>query len=227
MKTDTQEYWRHVKTNGVYRWLMSVIRESDKEIHVVYQGTDGRRWARPSKEFYDGRFVRLEWPYPGIPDAWRPSTPDLWKSYGGKTGDYANLEMRILANTPIPMVLYCPKCHEQHIDKPEGQFIPGFTAEESEEHNRQTGCKDWSKIPHRSHLCHNCGHIWRPSGMCTVGVANNQTFGKNDKTLVRRVRKIADKPYAYEHTMIPGQFLLAKDVQHDGVPTLFTVPLYK
>lgn len=63
---------------------------------------------------------------------------------------------------PIPMLLYCPKCGEQHIDEPD-ERTPG-----------------WTNPPHRSHLCHACGCIWRPADVATVGVRHITTLGKAD-----------------------------------------------
>lgn len=61
--------------------------------------------------------------------------------------------------TPIPMILHCPKCGEQHVDEP----VPG-----------------WENPPHRSHLCHNCGTIWRPADVATNGVKEISSAGKSD-----------------------------------------------
>ena len=79
---------------------------------------------------------------------------------------------------PLDMILHCPACHEQHVDKPEGTFIPGFTGEESAAWNKERGM--WDNPPHRSHLCHGCGHIWRPADVPTNGVAAIKTKGKAD-----------------------------------------------
>lgn len=51
---------------------------------------------------------------------------------------------------PIPMVLLCPRCQAQHIDEKKGE---------------------WTNPPHRSHLCGDCGTIWRPADVPTTGVA--------------------------------------------------------
>lgn len=48
---------------------------------------------------------------------------------------------------PIPMILFCPTCGHQHIDK-----------------------NEWTTRQHRKHLCENCGGIWKPSNVYTVGV---------------------------------------------------------
>jgi len=50
---------------------------------------------------------------------------------------------------PIPMLLWCPACHAQHVDRDEWA-----TPEKA----------------HRKHLCANCGHLWKPALVSTVGV---------------------------------------------------------
>lgn len=64
-------------------------------------------------------------------------------------------------DTPIPMILYCPACGHQHIDAPEPEI-------------------GWANPPHRSHICHGCGVIWRPADVPTVGVISIATHGKAD-----------------------------------------------
>jgi hypothetical protein len=55
------EMWRHKKSGGIYAWVMTVVREDDQKVLVVYRGVnDGVRWARPASEFYDGRFERVD-----------------------------------------------------------------------------------------------------------------------------------------------------------------------
>lgn len=62
---------------------------------------------------------------------------------------------------PIGMLLWCPTCHAQHIDAPDPA----------------TG---WTNPPHRSHLCHNCGTVWRPADVPTSGLAAIATRGEAD-----------------------------------------------
>lgn len=64
-------------------------------------------------------------------------------------------------NDPIDMILYCPNCKSRHIDIEEPW-------------------KGWNNPPHKSHLCDNCGTIWRPADIPTNGVAKIKTYGKND-----------------------------------------------
>ena len=72
---------------------------------------------------------------------------------------------------PIDMVLHCPKCHTQHIDAPDA---------DNEQTVQPLGVERWTNPPHRSHLCHQCGTIWRPADVCTNGVASIATRGEND-----------------------------------------------
>lgn len=58
---------------------------------------------------------------------------------------------------PVPMLLSCPSCRTQHVDR-----------------------GTWTKVPHRSHLCHDCGVVWRPADVPTVGVGNIKTRGESD-----------------------------------------------
>lgn len=81
------------------------------------------------------------------------------------------VEAAVLA-TPIDMVLHCPACGLQHIDRPEADGnwtipMPGA----------------WTNPPHRSHLCAGCGHVWRPADVPTNGVAAVQTRGKADSPI--------------------------------------------
>ncbi|MCA8242884.1 hypothetical protein [Burkholderia sp. AU32262] len=87
---------------------------------------------------------------------------------------------------PIDMLLFCPKCGVQHVDAPE-PFTPAGRCEcagpdecETCESNRAAFEESWQNPPHRSHLCHACGTIWRPADVPTNGVAAIQTRGKAD-----------------------------------------------
>lgn len=97
-------------------------------------------------------------------------------------GDIA-LALRALAEAvgpepvPIDMVLHCPKCRLQHVDAPEhereGEIYDGDQVSDSV----ITG---WQNPPHRSHLCHGCGHVWRPADVPTNGVQAVKTRGCHD-----------------------------------------------
>ncbi|WP_236871698.1 hypothetical protein [Burkholderia pseudomallei] len=78
----------------------------------------------------------------------------------------------VAGGVPIDMLLFCPKCGVQHVDGPEvGDIDTG------------NGVRDdvqWTNPPHRSHLCHACGTVWRPADVPTNGVASIETQGKDD-----------------------------------------------
>ena len=52
-----------------------------------------------------------------------------------------------IANTPLDLVLDCPRCGEVHLDEDE-----------------------WINRNHRTHMCRNCQHTWRPKPYWTRGV---------------------------------------------------------
>lgn len=64
---------------------------------------------------------------------------------------------------PVDMILYCPECGTQHIDKPDPSM-------------------NWLNPPHRKHLCLYCGHLWKPSYMNTNGVLVLREIDSDDYT---------------------------------------------
>jgi hypothetical protein len=79
-----------------------------------------------------------------------------------KYEDAKTIEDKLSAlSNPIPMVLHCPACGTQHIDAAEPD-------------------KGWDNPPHKSHLCHGCGAIWRPAGVPTTGVGSLDRLGEHD-----------------------------------------------
>lgn len=74
-------------------------------------------------------------------------------------------EYERLTAGPIKMILHCPRCQLQHVDEPDERT------------------PEWDNPPHRSHLCHGCGCIWRPADVPTEGVAAIETRGKADTAL--------------------------------------------
>jgi hypothetical protein len=76
---------------------------------------------------------------------------------------------------PIDMVLHCPACGMQHIDA-----VETLNVGPDERGRRTPSAVTWSNPPHRSHLCHGCGHIWRPADVPTNGVECVKTRGKED-----------------------------------------------
>lgn len=83
---------------------------------------------------------------------------------------------------PVPMILWCPSCGEQHVDaaddhKPDCKLLAVLPRQPE-----LCDCDRWTNPPHTSHLCARCNHIWRPADVPTAGVAEIATVGKNDRT---------------------------------------------
>jgi hypothetical protein len=97
---------------------------------------------------------------------------------------------------PVGVVLFCPRCGEQHIDRPEphreGCQALGFTGVDHRiaevahtgPERRLTevacSCGRWENPPHRSHQCHHCSWVWRASDVPTEGIASPRTGGSRD-----------------------------------------------
>jgi hypothetical protein len=77
-------------------------------------------------------------------------TPELKEAFEAGMAEIERLRsaatgVPVLA--PVPMLLWCPQCSERHIDF--GEF---------------------ATRPHHTHACQNCGMVWRPALVPTVGV---------------------------------------------------------
>lgn len=121
----------------------------------------------------------------------------------GRTAHHARPDAPPPAETPtapvapIDMVLHCPACGMQHIDSPESN-------------DRRLVAMDppagwamppWKNEPHRSHLCHGCGHIWRPADVPTNGVAAVKTKGKADSPVAAPPPAEAREPLSEHHKL--------------------------
>lgn len=78
---------------------------------------------------------------------------------------------------PQDVVLFCPKCKEQHIDKAEPDVCE-LCGDDQKTHgtNRDVGIlcdvfTPWLNRPHKKHRCHSCNHVWRAAAFPTNGVA--------------------------------------------------------
>lgn len=104
--------------------------------------------------------------------------------FGGKPAPEA-LVIEI-GTTPIDMLLYCPNCGVQHIDKDNSDELRIQAAELGIDREGDRRCerwieeREWTNPPHRSHLCASCGCIWRPADVPTNGVEAVATHGTAD-----------------------------------------------
>lgn len=113
----------------------------------------------------------------------------------------AQFALRCLdARGPIDMIIHCPKCGVQHVDAPEPDICECGCDVECHKENGEcygkavtikpgprtvhcpcTGFKiAWNNPPHKSHLCHGCGIVWRPANIYTNGVESLASRGVRD-----------------------------------------------
>lgn len=80
---------------------------------------------------------------------------------------------------PINMVLHCPHCGNQHIDRQDETVEVGTDPMPP----LRVTAEPWTNPPHRTHLCHFCGFKWRPADVPTNGVKAVKTKGQDDTPL--------------------------------------------
>ena len=84
---------------------------------------------------------------------------------------------------PIPMLLWCPICHEKHVDA--GEF---------------------AHKPHHTHACQFCGLVWRPAIIHTVGVQFLPGFKDLSKQQMMERMEKENEPKEYKKTpSVPWQ----------------------
>lgn len=87
---------------------------------------------------------------------------------------------------PLDVILFCPQCKAQHIDKAEPDVCEDCGHPEAA--HMKTGCwiggkceckvfKAWLNPPHKKHRCHECNHVWKPAAIRTNGV---ETIGEGE-----------------------------------------------
>jgi hypothetical protein len=129
------------------------------------------RRAAPSRAAADfAAAVDAEYPLPDSPHASviqraTDNRSAMWRGINAARAILAP-PTTTTAGAPVDMVLHCPNCHLQHVDALDDRT------------------PDWTNPPHRSHLCHGCGHIWRPADVPTNGVKAIVTKGKSDSAQV-------------------------------------------
>ncbi len=91
----------------------------------------------------DGTVAARDEPSDKCPNCDTPLWHMTWKQHAK---DLERALERMMAPA-VPMILTCPSCSGRHID--EGEF---------------------ASKPHHTHACQNCGMVWRPAIVPTVGV---------------------------------------------------------
>jgi hypothetical protein len=131
-----------------------------------------------------------------------------WRNLLGGN-EYAGSLAMAEESKPIDMLLFCPVCHLQHIDKDETPSDREWSALSAGDREIQY----WTNPPHNSHLCAFCKTVWRPADVPTNGVAAIQTRGKKDSwpslAPLRAGRAVDEFPTGVgdtlRHTWQPGQ----------------------
>lgn len=130
--------------------------------HPAFEPYDETNPAPPLPLFEDRTDLKRVAPPLGPPLV--PFVPTVELDRGQLVEAIGRVRSSRLLTVPAPaidMLLWCPTCHAQHIDKPEPHA-------------------NWTNPPHRSHKCHACGTIWRPADVPTNGVAAIRTRGEAD-----------------------------------------------
>lgn len=115
---------------------------------------------------------------------------------------------------PLDMVLHCPACGLQHIDAPEPAVRTALDP---------NGVLGWPNPPHRSHLCHGCGHIWRPADVPTNGVAAVKTTGKADSPIAHPPARFDADPTGRTPGLLRAFTIYADSELRDGDDRLVAV----
>jgi hypothetical protein len=110
-----------------------------------------------------------------------------WRQDGLELTYHHLSTLQALIAAPIPMILFCPACGTQHIDRDQAEWIETYHSGADREYIKH---RAWVNKPHKSHLClkldGGCGHIWRPADVPTEGVAEIATKGADDHDPIRQ-----------------------------------------
>jgi hypothetical protein len=126
------------------------------------------------------------------PNDWIMPEPDGRGFYPIKPDIFADrYEPADAPERPIDMIIFCPNCHKQHIDRADevcGSKVFDHTCRRRKHHTGPCSTADekaaWTNPVHKSHTCRKdgggCGTIFRVADVPTNGVKNIETKGKDD-----------------------------------------------
>lgn len=102
-----------------------------------------------------------------------PDDPELNASLRqmieGINEKYRQEGYRLALNTPLDMLLWCPRCFEQHVDE-SNPFVCETCGLYGENECICDVFNPWLNPPHKTHRCNFCNHTWKPSIRPTNGV---------------------------------------------------------
>lgn len=133
--------------------------------------------------------TRLDWAVereqaPSVP---RTSSTQTWTVEHLKHYPTEAVARLNATHSPINMVIHCPKCGRQHIDRVESEMQDDPLDPDNE---LGTFVVTWANPPHRSHKCNSCGCIWRAADVPTNGVEAVETEGAHDNWTPRNLKDL-------------------------------------
>lgn len=130
------------------------------------------------------------------------------------------------------MVLHCPKCGEQHIDKaqPDVCEICGRDREAhsiDEADSLCSGFKAWLNPAHKTHRCHFCNFVWKPFDYPTNGVETLTVQVGEKGVSESRLRVVFQRNVVagLNSNKKPGRVFYQKPVSPDSLDKTRTFPV--
>lgn len=129
----------------------------------------------------------------------------------------------------VDMLLFCPSCGKQHIDAPEDIVTDASRLACHREESHYRVYKPWGNPPHRSHLCHGCGHIWRPSDTHTNGVLTIRSKGVTDSPFRSPTHSLQDFTMSAPTSSESAGFIVVAvgSAKGSGWPTAVISPILR
>lgn len=169
-----------------------------------------------------------DWIIRGVKGEYYPCKPDIFEATYSPAalaaGQATAAQPGDIGRKSIDMVLHCPKCGLQHIDKDNSEDLRieaaelGVDREGERRLERWIEEREWPNPPHRSHLCQNrkCGHIWRPADVPTNGVAAIKTAGTKDDPITSPSAELQILKAEHDNLKSSyGRLKLAYDAWHE------------
>lgn len=97
---------------------------------------------------------------------------------------------------PLDMILHCPGCGMQHVDKPRPE-------------------KGWTNPPHKTHECQGCGSLWRPAMHPTNGV---ESIGHQEECRLMPLAVLLKSEKTKFRQYVDALYDVVKDIPSCGYP---------
>lgn len=144
------------------QWVKTLLESVGIDHRILANGGD---WVTITRDDYQELATQVWDALTEASNLLRRHTPD-YEVFATEIDDYKEkvvnghiqltkktIEARRTGEVPLDIILFCPKCHKQHIDAPDERTPL------------------WTNPPHKKHLCHYCGELFKPANVCTNGIA--------------------------------------------------------